>query len=145
MLCFDSEVDLHSLKLGNQAFSSNPEARALSAWYILLKPLGGKNNCRNRVGLVRSYYAHLLIRKQRVPAHGEITHTQESDSDSNVSIGNGKENHHPKREFAQIDNLSLIFQLLSNVGDVFFCFLFFFSGVPFSRTVSKFTKTKRKS
>ena len=79
-----------------------------------------------------------------MPAPGGITHTQESDSDSNVSIGNGKENHHPKREFGQIDNLSLIFQLLSNVGGFFF-FFFFFSGVTFSRTVSKFTKTKRKS
>ena len=86
------------------------------------KTLGGKHNSRNRVGIVRSYYAHLLIRKQRVPAPGGITHTQESDSDSNVSIGNGKENHHPQREFGQIDNLSLIFQLLSNVGDFFFFF-----------------------
>ena len=89
------------------------------------KTLGGKHNSRNRVGIVRSYYAHLPIRKQKVPAPGGITHTQESDSDSNVSIGNGKENHHPKREFGQIDNLSLIFQLLSNVGGFFFFFFFF--------------------
>ena len=37
MLCFDAEVDLHSVKLGNLAFSSNPGAPALSAWSILVK------------------------------------------------------------------------------------------------------------
>ena len=40
-LCFDSEVDLRSFKLGNRAFSSNPGARALNAWSVLLKTLMG--------------------------------------------------------------------------------------------------------
>ena len=33
---FDSEVDLHSLKLVERASPSNPEAKTLSAWSILL-------------------------------------------------------------------------------------------------------------
>ena len=44
--CLDSEVERHSLSLGNRACSSNPEERALSAWCILLKTLG-RNQTRS--------------------------------------------------------------------------------------------------
>ena len=52
-LCFDSEVDLHLLKLGNRTFFSNPGAQAPSGWSILRKIYGQEQN--SRVGLLGSY------------------------------------------------------------------------------------------
>ena len=46
-LCFDSKVDLRSFKLGNRAFSSNPGARAINSWSILLKTPGSLFTSKN--------------------------------------------------------------------------------------------------
>jgi len=60
-VCFDSEVDMHSLSLGNLAFSSNPSGE------------GSRNLGWNKTELVTSYYAHLFVGEKRVPAPGGLT------------------------------------------------------------------------